>query len=236
MVDPIASYRGPLITRAEAKALSLRRYFTGKPCGPKDHISQRYTGDGRCIACIAAPPRPAPAQITVHYEGPIISRAEARKLGLRHYFTGKPCKHGHIAQRFVSRWICVECNRLYQGYLWTARYDEMIAADRRRDKKKRNASSQKRRDANPEKYRAMVRRRKARRRANGGTFTPEDELKLRSRQKKCHICRKRFTKGEPATIDHVIPLSKEGRDDASNIALAHYSCNSKKQNRITHLL
>lgn len=28
------------------------------------------------------------------------------------YFTGKPCKHGHIAERFKSTRTCVECNRL----------------------------------------------------------------------------------------------------------------------------
>lgn len=28
------------------------------------------------------------------------------------YFTGKPCKHGHIAERFVSTRTCVECHRL----------------------------------------------------------------------------------------------------------------------------
>ena len=27
------------------------------------------------------------------------------------YFTGKPCKHGHIAPRFKSTRICTECNR-----------------------------------------------------------------------------------------------------------------------------
>lgn len=29
----------------------------------------------------------------------------------RRYFTGKPCKWGHIAERFVSSGTCVECNR-----------------------------------------------------------------------------------------------------------------------------
>lgn len=29
------------------------------------------------------------------------------------YFTGRPCKRGHLAERFVSCGICVECNRLH---------------------------------------------------------------------------------------------------------------------------
>src|SRR6516225_9479147 len=39
----------------------------------------------------------------------IISRAEARALGLKRFFTGKPCKHGHVAERHVSTSACVEC-------------------------------------------------------------------------------------------------------------------------------
>lgn len=39
----------------------------------------------------------------------IISRGDAKKLGLRHYFTGKECPNGHIAKRFVSSYTCSEC-------------------------------------------------------------------------------------------------------------------------------
>ena len=41
----------------------------------------------------------------------IISRAEAKAKGLRFYFTGKPCKHGHVAERVVLNATCVECER-----------------------------------------------------------------------------------------------------------------------------
>jgi hypothetical protein len=40
----------------------------------------------------------------------IISRDQAKELGLAHYFTGKPCKRGHIAERFVSSFGCSECS------------------------------------------------------------------------------------------------------------------------------
>ena len=41
----------------------------------------------------------------------IISRAEAKALGLKHYFTGAPCRHGHVAKRQVSSRVCMECAR-----------------------------------------------------------------------------------------------------------------------------
>jgi 5-methylcytosine-specific restriction endonuclease McrA len=44
----------------------------------------------------------------------IISRAEAKASGLKRYFTGKPCKHGHVAERATVNGLCHECSRLKQ--------------------------------------------------------------------------------------------------------------------------
>lgn len=41
-----------------------------------------------------------------------ISREKAKERGLKRYFTGKPCKHGHISERKVSNSGCLECKRL----------------------------------------------------------------------------------------------------------------------------
>ena len=39
----------------------------------------------------------------------IIVRKKAAEAGLVHYFTGRPCKHGHISRRIVSNGGCCEC-------------------------------------------------------------------------------------------------------------------------------
>lgn len=39
----------------------------------------------------------------------IITRKDALAQGLTHYFTGKPCKRGHIAARYAKTGNCVEC-------------------------------------------------------------------------------------------------------------------------------
>lgn len=41
----------------------------------------------------------------------ILNRATAKKIGLTTYFTGKPCKHGHIQPRFVSDKSCTGCRK-----------------------------------------------------------------------------------------------------------------------------
>ena len=39
-----------------------------------------------------------------------ISRAEAAQCGLSRFYTGKPCRAGHVAERYVGNKHCVACN------------------------------------------------------------------------------------------------------------------------------
>lgn len=39
----------------------------------------------------------------------IITRNEAATCGLKRYYTGKLCKHGHDSERWVHNGHCVEC-------------------------------------------------------------------------------------------------------------------------------
>ncbi len=39
----------------------------------------------------------------------IITRKEAKERGLKKYFTGVPCKRGHVCERYVSGHGCIEC-------------------------------------------------------------------------------------------------------------------------------
>tara|TARA_R110001583_G_scaffold169768_1_gene322850 strand:- start:254800 stop:255279 length:480 start_codon:yes stop_codon:yes gene_type:complete len=41
----------------------------------------------------------------------VISREEAKAQGLRRYFTGEPCRQGHLSERYVIGKRCVECDR-----------------------------------------------------------------------------------------------------------------------------
>lgn len=40
----------------------------------------------------------------------IISRKEAASKGFGKFFTGKKCKNGHVAERYVCNGVCVTCN------------------------------------------------------------------------------------------------------------------------------
>ena len=47
----------------------------------------------------------------------ITSRQEAQAKGLTRYFTGVPCKRGHIAERFVSTRACAGCLAVHSAAL-----------------------------------------------------------------------------------------------------------------------
>jgi len=41
----------------------------------------------------------------------VVSRSEAKERGMIRYFKGKPCSHGHVAQRVVANGECIQCTR-----------------------------------------------------------------------------------------------------------------------------
>lgn len=45
----------------------------------------------------------------------IVSKQEAKILGVKHYFTGIPCKRGHVDPRLVSTGSCVGCMKIYKS-------------------------------------------------------------------------------------------------------------------------
>ena len=44
--------------------------------------------------------------------GPFISRQDSLRRGIKRYYTGKPCKHGHIDSRFTADRKCCTCTRI----------------------------------------------------------------------------------------------------------------------------
>lgn len=60
----------------------------------------------------------------------VILRSEARSRGLKRYFTGKPCKNGHVVERFVSKGTCAAC-LVVTSAAWKASNAESIKETRK---------------------------------------------------------------------------------------------------------
>ncbi len=61
----------------------------------------------------------------------IVFRKEAVASGLKHYFTGRPCKHGHIDRRHVYNGVCLSCLNA-NAKRWSKRNASRCAARMRR--------------------------------------------------------------------------------------------------------
>ena len=71
-----------------------------------------------------------------------ISRKEAIRSGAPRYFTGRPCRNGHISCRNTSTRKCLECHRTES----TARYHRNIEKERDRSKRYHAANKEKRKE------------------------------------------------------------------------------------------
>lgn len=95
----------------------------------------------------------------VPHTGPLVSRAEAKAAGAKRYFTGKPCKRGHISEYYTSICQCVACSRA-QTYEWAAANPERWDESRQqwRDGNRARISEQDKawKEAHPEQRRATL--------------------------------------------------------------------------------
>ena len=91
---------------------------------------------------------------SILYTGPIVKRPDAISDGMKRYFSGVPCKRGHIDQRDVKTCVCIECANIsrneYNERFPNARSeaaekyrksDKGKAAQRRASKKYRSTTS-----------------------------------------------------------------------------------------------
>ena len=159
------------------------------------------------------------------------TRSEAKETGSKYYFTGQPCKHGHIAAR-KTKGSCVECLKVEwaQGNITRADYfteynnsaagkeakreyyaknkSAVIARAQARTVEQKNAYKKKYKEANPDLYKELVSVRRRRfRDATPPWLSAEQKLEIRFHYRLA-IALSRSTK-IPHAVDHIIPLQGE---------------------------
>lgn len=185
------------------------------------------------------------------------TRAEAKAQGAKYYFTGDPCKHGHIAPR-KTKGACIECLKAEWAQAAETRaeyfreYNKSDAGQKaKKDYYERNkdaviASAQARPDAakrqyrnthkinNPDMYRELVSLRRRRfRDATPKWLTPEQRMEIRLKYRLA-IELSRAT-GVRHAVDHEIPLQGEdvcGLHVPWNLRVITQDENLKKSNKL----
>jgi 5-methylcytosine-specific restriction endonuclease McrA len=159
------------------------------------------------------------------------TRAEAKATGAKYYFTGEPCKHGHIAPR-KTKGACVEClkvewekgnqtraeyfrqyNRSDAGKEAKQRYYEankadIIAKARSTPNQLKNAYRKRWKEENLLSIRADTKaRRRKHRAATPPWLTRKEKGEIRAMYQAAILSSK--TTGERYVIDHIYPLRSD---------------------------
>jgi len=107
----------------------------------------------------------------------IISRKDAKSKGLKRYYTGKPCKRGHVSEHFV-RGSCVECELLRDRK--RNRVDNMTPEQ---------IESRRKRDRIANMTPEQIKRQNQRNRTRNSGFTPElFDYAYREQKGCCFLC------------------------------------------------
>ena len=115
----------------------------------------------------------------------IITRQEAVQQGLSRYFTGKPCKHGHIAERMRSNGRCIVCLKSASKIWKKANVDKSRAYGKKhysKNKEQINARNKKYWDRNKDRlnaaHRAWVQKNKERKRQMDKEYAAKNRDKI----------------------------------------------------------
>jgi hypothetical protein len=136
---------------------------------------------------------------------PLFTRKEALAIGYSRYFTGKPCKHGHVAERYTTSRQCTKCNAVRwknepierRRQYWKNYYTDEVRT-------RRTEKARQRRQLNP--YKRKQYRADYKKRLRQATIKCKQDI---LRVKSMYIQAQQLTidTGIEYTIDHIIPLS-----------------------------
>lgn len=166
----------------------------------------------------------------------IIKRFEAITLGFTHYFTGKPCKHGHIEQRRVNDRVCMQCDLIYQKKIYKSNPEK--AKKRRletyeRTKEKHLAQKRVYRQANRAKVNALAKAYKVRKKNRIPKWVDKDHMWLIKEAYELAQLRTELFRFS-WHVDHIIPIQGElvsGLHVIENLQVIPGIENIKKKNK-----
>jgi len=181
------------------------------------------------------------------------NRAEAKRIGATHYFTGVACIRGHIALR-KTKGSCVECMKedwvidnekrkekpkseaaKEAGRRYYERNKELVKArSNARPTEEKRTHRNKHKKENPELYKALTSVRKRRhRKATPKWITPEQKLAMKNLYLKAQELSK--IAGQRYVVDHIIPLQSTavcGLHVPWNLRVITQEENLKKSNKL----
>ena len=178
----------------------------------------------------------------------IVSRDEARAIGLKRYFTGEACRQGHLAERTTSEGKCVECVRARDRARQRAQSEEKKAYLKdyyQKNRRRMVAQALEYQRRNPDQRRQTCARyydrnagvcsalRHARVKAKTPTWLGEDQKRQMVAMYRAARALTRVH-GRAYHVDHIVPINGEnvsGLHVPWNLQVITASENARKSNR-----
>jgi 5-methylcytosine-specific restriction endonuclease McrA len=189
------------------------------------------------------------------------TRAEAKATGSKYYFTGEPCKHGHIAPR-KTKGACLECLKLewersnqtraeyFRAYnqseagqkakqeYYGRNRETVIARAQARDTTKVTEYKLAYKERNPDLYKELVSLRRRRfRLATPKWLSVGQKMEIRLKYRLAIELSRRT--GERYVVDHIVPLQGGevcGLHVPWNLEVVTQAENLKKSNKLVDTL
>lgn len=163
----------------------------------------------------------------------IITRQEAIAQGRTRYYTGKPCKHGHLAERHIGG-SCSECQRIYQkAYSQTEQRKESNRKKQQRQQqtekcRARDLQRQKKRNAEHPHY-VIAHVIRAKYPAAIIPLTEAEQTRVATIYRIANALRQRT--GQKWEVDHCYPLVRGGVHHPDNLMILPATLNRQKRDK-----
>lgn len=215
-----------VISREDAQARGIKRYYTGNLC-KNGHDAERRVLSGHCVSCTKEAVYRVPREERLRRQKEYDAKAKAKDPEKKKQASIAATKRLRLrnplyARRAAAKYRAKHPDRAKRSYNeWASHNREKINA-LHREGYRRNI--QKHRSNN----RLYLNQRRTTQAGNGGHFAKGDIDSIRRAQKnRCAYCRQK----KKLEIDHIIPVFLGGTSFPKNIQLLCRSCNAKKSKR-----
>ena len=166
----------------------------------------------------------------------IISLAEARAIGYKRYFTGKPCKRGHVSERYTNSKHCIQClkerNKSPAFRAYYKKYYRQYIDSQNEETRAYRSAVQRHKYRTKWRFNARHNSKLRKRRIKRATINcPLDQIKVQ--QLYLDAKRLRAETGKNYNVDHIIPIVHEvvcGLHCFANLRIVPYRANAAKGN------
>lgn len=210
------------MTRNEAKAAGLKRYFTGNPCS-RGHICERFVSTHSCVECVQLH--------KAEYRSKPENKIKELEYKSRYRKENKEKISEYSSRYWHENQKAKDSSRKYKE----EHKDEISKYNRDYYERKKQEMKKRNKERYPflkDYFLAKSRERRAKLRGLEGSHTKEDVLSIIEMQSWLCVYCKTDLSASGYHVDHIVPLAKGGGNGKDNIQCLCARCNQRKSDKM----